>query len=182
MSTVDDWDDDEPYEPDFDDDRDDDYEPDPEDYETAKAYYEEAEHSDTVHGGGECDCRPSVRDRLRQLAGDVARQAGNARARLSIAMRGIYTVRIGRAEITLRLNADRTCGACGGKGWAYSLDRSRQDDRPPGYNGVDLCGCGSAIGKLADTRRYLRSTWGEPPFLRHGITDRHNRAPDGGSR
>jgi hypothetical protein len=176
VSAVDDWDEDdesyepddsdEQYEPDFDDDRDDDWrEPDGDDYEIAKAYEEEAAHRETVHGGGECDCRPSLLDRLTWHASDMARRAGNARARLTIAMHGIYTLRIGRAEVTLRLNADRRCGACGGRGWAYSLDRSGQDDRPPGYNGVSLCGCGSAIGKLADTRRYLRSTWDEPPFL-----------------
>ncbi len=161
MSSVDDWDEDEP---DYDDDPCGGYEPDPEDAETARAYHEEAEHRDTVHGGGECDCRPSLRDRLTWLVGDTARRAGNARARLAIAMRGIYTVRAGRAEVTLRLNADRACGACGGRGWQYSLDRSRQDDRPPGYNGVGLCGCGSAIAQLASTRRYLRSAWDEPPF------------------
>jgi hypothetical protein len=168
MADVDDWDDD-PYEPDdsddqyesdYDDDPQDDYEPDPEDGDIARSYEEYYEHCDKVHGGGECDCRPSLRDRL----AEAMRRAGNARIRIAIAIRGIYTVRIGRAEVTLRLNADRACGACDGKGWAYSLDRSRQDDRPPGYNGVGLCGCGSAIGKLAESRRYVRSTRGEPPF------------------
>jgi hypothetical protein len=162
-----DWDeDDEPYEPDdsdeqdepdYDDDLSDGYEPDPEDSAIEQAHYEEAEHREQVHGGRPCDCRPSLRDRLTWLA-------GNARARLAMAMRGIYTVRVGRAEFTLRLDAGRTCGACGGRGWAYSLDRSRTDDRPAGYNGVGLCGCGSAIASLADTRRYLRSALRESPF------------------
>jgi hypothetical protein len=35
---------------------------------------------------------------------------------------------------------------------------------PPGYNGAALCGCGSAISQLAETRRYLRSADHEPPF------------------
>lgn len=167
MNAVDDWDDAGYDDQDPDDDwYDDDDQPerDPEDYEIARAYEEEAEHCEQVHGGGECDCRPSLRDRLAGRASDAAWRAANARDRLAKAMRGIYTVRLGRAELTLRLNADRACGACGGQGWAYSLDRSRPDDRPPGYNGVGLCGCGSAIGKLAGTRRYLRSTLREPPF------------------
>ena len=151
-------------EPDFDD-WDDDYrEPDPEDYETARDYEEYAEHCETVHGGGECDCRPSLRERLAREAADAARRIGNARARLAVAMRGIYTVRVGRAEITLRLNADRKCGACGGRGWGYSLVSGRPDDRPPGYNGVSLCPCVSATGSLADSRRYLRERRDEPPF------------------
>jgi hypothetical protein len=146
-------------------DYDDDYrEPDPEDAEIARAYEEEAEHRETVHGGGECTCRPSLRARLAWRAADAARRIRNARAGLAMAMRGVYTVRLGRAEFTLRLNADRACGACGGDGWRYSLIPGRPDRRPPGYNDVGLCGCGSAIGKLADSRRYLRSTRNEPPF------------------
>jgi hypothetical protein len=79
-------------------------------------------------------------------------------------MRGIYTVRLGRAEITLRLNADRECGACGGKGWMYTLSGAETDPIPPGYNGASLCPCGSATGALADSRRYLRERRDEPPF------------------
>lgn len=173
MSAADDWgEDDDPYEPDdsdglyepdFDNDQDD-YEPDPEDAEIACAYEEEAEHRETVHGGGECTCLPSLRDRLAWRAEDTARRIGDARAHLAMAARGTYTVRIGRAEFTLRLNADRTCGACGGEGWRYSLIPGRPDLRPPGYNDVGLCGCGSAIGKLAGTRRFLRGARNDPPF------------------
>jgi hypothetical protein len=159
---TDDWreEDDSDSEPDDDDD----WEPDPEDSETERAYYEEAEHRETVHGGGECTCRPSLRDRLTWRAQDAGRRVLNARADLIAASRRPWTVRIGPAEITVRLRADRACGACSGRGWFYTLDRRREDDRPPGYNGAALCGCGSAIGKLAETRRYLRSTRGEPPF------------------
>jgi hypothetical protein len=144
---------------------DDDYrEPDPEDADIARSYEEYYEHRDQVHGGGECDCRPSARDRLAWLAGDARRQLGNARARLAIAMRGVYTIRLGRAELTLRLNADRLCGACGGRGWFYTLSSAEANPIPPGYNGASLCGCGSATSSLAESRRNLRRTRDEPPF------------------
>jgi hypothetical protein len=166
MTDVDDWDDQD--EADEDDgwyDDDDDYrEPDPEDSEIARAYGEYAEHCEQVHGGAHCDCRPSLPERLASLARDAGRRVLNARARLLIATREPRTLRIGPAEVTVRLRADRKCSACSGRGWFYTLDRSRKDDRPPGYNGTSLCGCGSAIGKLAETRRYLRSARSEPPF------------------
>jgi hypothetical protein len=152
-------------EPDHDDWDDDDYrEPDPEDADIARAYEDDAEHRETVHGGGECNCRASLRDRLGWRARDTARQIGNARARLAIAMRGVHTVRIGRAEFTLRLNADRTCGACGGKGWFWTMSAAEPDPIPPGYNGAALCPCGSAIASLAESRRYVRGFDREPPF------------------
>ena len=171
MTDVDEWDDEYPNpmldgEDDGDwRDYDDDYrELDPEDHEIARAYEDLAEHCADVHGGGECDCRPTLRDRLAWEAADAARRLGNARARVTIALRGVYTVRLGRAELTLRLNADRACGACGGKGWFYTLDRGRADDRPPDYNGTALCGCGSATTALAETRRDMRQWRKEPPF------------------
>jgi hypothetical protein len=68
-----DWDEDQEPEPDDDwYDDDDRPEPDPEDYEIAKAYEEYAEHCDTVHNGGECDCRPSLGERLARRARDAA--------------------------------------------------------------------------------------------------------------
>jgi hypothetical protein len=149
---------------DYDDDPDDYPEPDGGDYEIARAYEDEAEHRETVHGGGECDCRPSLRDRLAWQAADAVRRLGNARARMAIAMRGVHTIRLGRAEFTLRLNADRACGACGGKGWFYTTTPKPSDPIPTGYNGASLCGCGSAIGKLAGSRRHLRRTDKQPPF------------------
>ena len=142
----------------------DDREPDPEDAEIAKEYYELEQHCEEKHGGGECTCRPSplalwwqwnVTHRLHRL--------GDVRYRVRYAARQPWTIRLLGAELTIRLRP-RECGACGGKGWAYSLDRSRPDDRPPGYNGVSLCGCGSAITRLADSRRYLRRTRNGPPF------------------
>jgi hypothetical protein len=156
-------DDDGDWEPDYDD-PDDDWEPDPEDHEIAKAYEEHAEHCETVHGGGECDCRPSLRDRLAWEAADAARRFGNARDRAAIAMRGVYTVRLGRAEVTLRLNADRTCGACAGRGWFYTLSSAESNPIPTCCNGASLCGCGSATSSLAESRRDLRRMRDEPPF------------------
>lgn len=163
----DDWreDDDEDREPDDDWYDDDDYrEPDPEDGDIARAYEEHYEHLDTVHGGGECDCRPSLADRLSRRAEDAAYWLRGIRNRMAAATRRPCTLRLGPAEITVRLSAGRACGACGGRGWSYGLDRSRPDERPPGYNTVSLCGCGAAIGQLAETRRYLRSTDKAPPF------------------
>ena len=172
MTDVDYWYEDDPYEPDDSDDQDEqdfdddpyDREPDPEDAEIAQAYEEEAEHRDQAHGGGECDCRPSTVERLAHLVRDTARRVLNARARLTIAAQGPLTVRLGRAEVTLRLNADRACGACGGQGWRYSFSQWKPDLRPQGYNGVGLCGCGAAIGRLADARHEERLARTKPPF------------------
>jgi len=174
VTAVDDWDDDDPYEPD---DSDDQYEPDyddydddpggswgPGDYLVAKAYYEEAGHRDEVHGGGDCDCRPPLAVRASQPARDVAGRLAGPWARLKVASRHPWTVRIGPAEVTLRLRASHRCGACGGRGWFYSKTGIDPVPMPEGYDGVSLCGCGSAIGQLAGTRRYLRDTRGEPPF------------------
>lgn len=167
--TADDWaedldDSDGAWEPDFDDPDDDYREPDPEDHEIARAHEEYAVHCETVHGGDACDCRPTVGDHLAAFAREAARRLGNARGHLAIAMRGVYTVRVGRVEFTLRMNAGRTCGACGGKGWFYTFVPGRADDRPPGDNGAALCGCGSATTALAESRRYLRERRDEPPF------------------
>jgi hypothetical protein len=170
----DDWEEDGPYEPDdpdeqYEPDHDDDdpggsWEPDPEDAEIARAYYEEAEHRDEIHGGGDCTCRPSLAEAASQLAGDTACRLRGIRNRLTAAARRPYTVRAGPAEVTIRLRADRRCGACGGRGWSYSLIPGRPDLRPPGYNDVGLCRCGSAIGQLAESRRAVRRAWDEPPF------------------
>ncbi len=167
MSVVDDWDEqDDPDErdDDYDNDPQDDYEPEPEDSEIARAYGEYADHCDQVHGGRQCDCRPSLAERMRSAAREKVYAALGTWYRLKAAARRPWTLRIGPAEVTVCLRADRSCGACSGRGWFYTLDRSREDDRPPGCNGTALCGCGSAIGKLAETRRYLRSARDEPPF------------------
>lgn len=145
-------------------DDDDDYrEPDPEDAEIARSYAELAEHEEKAHGGGQCDCAPSRRERMVWRLRDIGRWFPGTLYRARYAARQPWTVRLFGAEITVRLRP-RDCGACGGRGWAYSLDPGRADDRPPGYNGASLCGCGSAIARLADSRRMLRRTRNDPPF------------------
>lgn len=163
-----DWDEDDyddGYDPDDDwyDDRDDYREPDPEDAETARAYEELYEHEERAHGGGPCTCRPSLWARSWHLRQRAAGFVPGLWYRLRHALRQPWTIRVPGAEITVRLRP-RSCGACGGRGWNYSLIPGRPDDRPPGYNGVGLCGCGAAIGKLAESRRELRKGRNEPPF------------------
>lgn len=137
----------------------DDREPDPEDAEIARSYAEHYEHCDDKHGGGECDCRTPrwllAKERAQRLY-------WNAAFKLKAPLCQPVTVRIGPAEITLRLRP-RSCMACGGKGWSYSKT-GEPDMRPEGYNGVSLCGCGAAIAKLADDRRVIRQAQNEPPF------------------
>jgi hypothetical protein len=146
-------------------DRDDDYrEPDPEDGDIARAYEEHYEHLDAVHGGGECDCRPSLAERLARRARDAANWLHGIRCQVTAASWIPCTVRLGTVEVTVRLRADRGCGACQGRGWFYTMTPKPEFPVPAGYNGAALCGCGSAIGKLADSRRYLRQTRNEPPF------------------
>jgi hypothetical protein len=161
---ADDWREDDDQEPDDDWYDDDPPERDPEDGDIARAYEEHYEHLDAVHGGGECDCRPSLAARASQALRGAGYWLAGPWWRLKAAMRHPWTLRAGPAEITLRLRADHRCGACGGRGWNYSLTPKPEHPIPPGYNGAALCGCGSVIGKLAETRRYLRSTRNDPPF------------------
>jgi hypothetical protein len=164
MTAAGDWDEDDGQEQDddwYDDDR---PEPDPEDGDIARAYEEHYEHLDAVHGGGECDCRPSLGERLAWRAQDAARWLRGTGYRLTAATWGPRTLRIGPAEITVRLRADRGCGACQGRGWFYTMGPKPEFPVPAGYNGAALCGCGSAIGKLAETRRKMRQYSDEPPF------------------
>jgi len=143
---------------------DDDREPDPEDYEIARSYEEHAEHCETVHGGGECDCGPSLAARAWQAARDIGNWLRSPWWRLKAATWHPWTLRLGPVEVTLRLRANRKCGACGGRGWDYSLTSKPEHPIPPGYNGAALCPCGSATARLADSRRYLRERRDEPPF------------------
>lgn len=177
MTAVDDWDeDDDPYEPDdsgdqdepdyddYDDDPRGSWEPDPEDYLIARAYEEEAEHREQVHGGGECDCRPSLAVRASQLARDVASRLASPWVRLKTAARHPRTLRIGPVEVTSGLRAGHRCDACSGRGWFYTMTPEPEFPVPEGYNGAALCGCGSATARLADRRRKMRQRSGEPPF------------------
>jgi hypothetical protein len=148
------------YEPD-DDWYDDDREPDPEDAEIARSYAEYHEHCDQAHGGGECDCRPSALDRLRWAAGCSLR---NAWAKVRIFAREVHTIRVGPLELAACFRPPLRCGACGGEGWFYSRTGLNPRPVPEGYDGVSLCGCGSAIARLAEARRYVRQAQDEPPF------------------
>lgn len=165
MLEQDDYDDPEDedwYDEDYD--RDDYREPDPEDAEIARSYEEYYQHCEDKHGGHQCDCRPSrlmlALWRLRDLGGWFV---GTWR-RVRYSGYQPWTTRLAGVEVTVRLRAGRRCGACHGKGWAYSLSPGRKDDRPPGYNGVSLCPCGSATAALAESRRYLRETRNDLPF------------------
>ena len=149
---------------DWHDDRDDYREPDPEDADIARAYEEHAEHCDEVHGGGECDCRPSAAARASQAARDIGYWLARPWWRLKAATHRPWTLRIGPAEVTLRLRANHRCDACRGRGWNYSMTPKPEHPIPPGYNGASLCGCGSAIGSLAKSRREMRRMESEPPF------------------
>lgn len=175
MTAADGWDQDDgpcegddPDEPDYDDDPQDGYEPDPEDGDIARSYEEYYDHCDQVHGGGECTCRPSPAEQVMRRARESAYAALGAWYRLKAAARQPWTLRLGPAEVTVRLRAGRKCGACSGRGWLYTLTSKPEFPIPPGYNGAALCGCGSAIARLADTRRTLRrrvrGTQDEPPF------------------
>jgi hypothetical protein len=172
MTDTDDYADDldDGYEPDPDDfwdDRDEQYEPDPEDAEFARAYAEHLEHCETRHGGGDCDCRPSrlamALVRLRDAASDTAWRLRGAWFSL---LRSPHFLRLGPLELSVRIR--RKCGVCSGRGWMHSKGTLDPHPAPPGYDGVSLCGCGSAIGKLGDSARYLRAerrrSRTEPPF------------------
>lgn len=168
MIAIEDQDDD--YEPDddwyddwYDDDPRDDWEPDPEDAEIARAYAEHAEHCERKHGGGECHCRPSLLDYLRWAAAGRIRRLRDLPFRVRIFAHELHTVRVGPIGLTARFRPPAQCGACRGEGWFY-IKTGEPDLRPEGYDGVALCGCGSAVTKLAEDRRYVRQARNEPPF------------------
>jgi hypothetical protein len=145
----DDWYDDEPWR-----------EPDPEDYEQARADEEYAEHCAEAHGGAPCDCRPPALSVLRWTA---CRQAANAWHAVRVFTRDMHTVRVGPVELTVRFRP-RGCDACGGRGWFYTKGTVSPVPMPEGYDSAALCGCGSAITRLAESRRSTREARHEPPF------------------
>lgn len=161
---FDDWDED-GYDPDDWDDEYYDREPDPEDWEIARSYEEDWEHREKKHGGGECDCRPPLRPRLWRLRLRVTGWFAGIYWRVRYSARQPWTLRLGPAEVTVRLQANRSCGACADRGWFYSRGTVNPVPMPPGYDGVSLCGCGTAIAKLAGSRRAVRAMRKEgPPF------------------
>lgn len=164
MEIDSDWDGPDDYTGDYDCYDDDPYEPEPEgDWEQAEAYYRLAEHEEKVHMGQPCDCHPSALSllgyRLRTIAGWFPGVYWKAR----YASRQPWTLRLGPVEVTVRPQAGRSCGACSGRGWFYSIG-TVSPVPPPGCSGVSLCGCGSAIRKLADSRRAVRRMRKEVPF------------------
>lgn len=78
------------------------------------------------------------------------------------------TLRLGRIEITLRRRSADPCSACTGRGWFYTKGTLNPLPPPPGYDGVALCGCGTATDQINDTRRELRQELRrlqtQPPF------------------
>ena len=72
------------------------------------------------------------------------------------------TLRLGRLEFTIRWT--RSCGACAGRGWFYTKGSLNPVIRPEGYDGVSLCGCGSGVTRLVESRRYVRRVSKEAPF------------------
>lgn len=147
----DDWYDDEP----------DDREPDPEDHMIAQAYEEYYGHCEKVHGGGECTCRPSP---LAVAWHAASRRAFNAWYGARRFAREMHTVRLGSLELTVRCRPSASCCACQGRGWFYTKTSVDVMPMPEGYNGTALCGCGSAVARLAESRRFVRRTANEPPF------------------
>jgi hypothetical protein len=77
-------------------------------------------------------------------------------------------VRIGPVELTIRMRRGGPCGACAGRGWFYTKGMLDPVPMPDGYDGVALCGCGTAIARLAERqrseRRSRRQSRREPPF------------------
>lgn len=154
--------DDEPYDDWYDDDDPQSgYEPDPEDAEIEREYAEYYDHCDKVHGGEHCDCRPSRLARLVAAWRDGVRRAGNRWWKVRSFTRQMHTVRVGPVELTVRFRPPVNCGACGGRGWFYTVGTVDPMPMPAGHDGTSLCGCGSAIARLADSRRYVREA---PPF------------------
>ncbi|MDT0472992.1 hypothetical protein RM863_12745 [Streptomyces sp. DSM 41014] len=66
-------------------------------------------------------------------------------------------MRIGPFEIIIRRRRTGSpCGACQGRGLFHTLGGMDKYPAPKGYDGVALCGCGTAHDRLADLRRERR--------------------------
>lgn len=161
MTDIDDYADDldDDYEPDPDDFWDDGPDPDPADYEESRAYAEHVQHCEDAHGGGDCNCRPSRLDVLRLTAGNAARRVRSAWTAVTWMP---HILRLGPVVVAVRFR--RPCGACSGRGWFHSKGGLNPVPAPPGYDGVALCGCGTAIDRLSDSRRYLKAESKRAPF------------------
>jgi hypothetical protein len=80
----------------------------------------------------------------------------------------LAAVRIGPVELAVRVRRSGPCGACAARGWFYTKGGLDPVPRPDGYDGVSLCGCGTALTQLAERQRrdrqYRRRSRREPPF------------------
>lgn len=66
-------------------------------------------------------------------------------------------MRIGQFEIIVRRRrTGPPCGACQGRGLFHTKGILDKYPAPEGYDGVTLCGCGTAHDRLADTARERR--------------------------
>jgi hypothetical protein len=66
-------------------------------------------------------------------------------------------MRIGSFEIIIRRRrTGPPCGACQGRGLFHTLGGMDKYPAPEGYDGVALCGCGTAHDRLADNARARR--------------------------
>lgn len=156
MTDVDDW-----YEDD--DDRGGYREPDPEDYEIERSYAELAEHCERKHGGGVCDCRPARLALIWWATVYKLRSAWGWARSVPWRLRSPHTARVGPFEVTLRVSP-RPCSACGGRGWFYTKGCLDPAPMPEGHDSASLCGCGSAIARLAEDRACVRRAQKEAPF------------------
>lgn len=79
-----------------------------------------------------------------------------------------YAVRLGSVEVTIRRRPKAPCGACQGFGWFHTKGTLNPRPAPEGYDGVALCGCGTAHDELNDSqrrmRRWDRERRNQPPF------------------
>lgn len=66
-------------------------------------------------------------------------------------------MRIGPFEIVIRRRRTGSpCGACQGRGLFHTKGGMDKYPAPEGYDGVTLCGCGTAVDLLADVWRNRR--------------------------
>ncbi|WP_432184869.1 hypothetical protein [Streptomyces tendae] len=66
-------------------------------------------------------------------------------------------MRIGPFEIIIRRRHNGPpCGACQGRGLFHTKGAADKYPAPEGYDGVALCGCGTAHDRLADQARESR--------------------------
>jgi hypothetical protein len=70
---------------------------------------------------------------------------------------------VGRFQIAFRRRPAAPCSACEGHGWFHTKGGPVRP-APPGYDGVALCPCGTAVYQLAEGARTVRRARGHAPF------------------